>query len=192
MYTVPGLWIAITLLSSHTGLSQTVCPEAPVCDDSVQTYQLDGSCNNLNNPDWGTPNRPYARFVPAQYTDGIWEPALASSGNPLPNVRQLSLHLFGETEMQHPRNTLVSMQFGQFVAHDLSFTADGKCVFERVGVCLFVCASLNPISIYSDQLAAYSVVPTGRWSRRHLPPRDAYPSRWPTMIQCWPAKAFSA
>ncbi|XP_041787603.1 peroxidase-like [Anopheles merus] len=124
MNTVPGLLIAITLLSSYTGLSQTVCPETPVCDDSVWTYQLDGSCNNLNNPDWGTPNRPYARFVPAQYTDGIWEPALASSGNPLPNARQLSLHLFGETEMQHPRNTLVSMQFGQFVAHDLSFTAD--------------------------------------------------------------------
>uniref|UniRef100_A0A182K431 Heme peroxidase 1 n=1 Tax=Anopheles christyi TaxID=43041 RepID=A0A182K431_9DIPT len=122
MNTVLGLLIAITLLSSHS-LSEAICPEKPVCDDE-RVQKLDGSCNNLNNPAWGTPNRPYGRLVSSQYSDGIWEPARARSGEPLPNARKLSLNLFGETEMEHPRNTLVSMQFGQFIAHDLSFTAD--------------------------------------------------------------------
>uniref|UniRef100_A0A4Y0BR64 Peroxidase n=1 Tax=Anopheles funestus TaxID=62324 RepID=A0A4Y0BR64_ANOFN len=122
MNIVQGCFLFVILQSSYT-LSQTVCPDAPVCDDG-QTYKLDGSCNNLLNPVLGTANRPHARFVPANYADGIWEPAHTRSGRSLPNARKLSLNLFGETELQHPRNTLVSMQFGQFVAHDMSFTAD--------------------------------------------------------------------
>uniref|UniRef100_A0A182MLX1 Heme peroxidase 1 n=2 Tax=Anopheles culicifacies TaxID=139723 RepID=A0A182MLX1_9DIPT len=121
-----GALLYVVLLSSYT-LSQTACPETPVCDEE-QIHQLDGSCNNLLNPVLGTANRPYARTVPANYADGIWEPARTTSGQSLPNARQLSLNLFGETEMQHPKHTLVSMQFGQFVAHDLSFTADADGV----------------------------------------------------------------
>ncbi|XP_050079851.1 peroxidase-like [Anopheles maculipalpis] len=129
--TVLGALLCITLLSSNVH-SQTLCPETPACDEQ-QSQHLDGSCNNLHNPGWGTANRPYARFVPANYADGIWEPAHTRTGKPLPNARKLSLNLFGETEMEHPSNTLVSMQFGQFIAHDLSFTADAggiRCCAE--------------------------------------------------------------
>uniref|UniRef100_A0A182QHL0 Peroxidase n=1 Tax=Anopheles farauti TaxID=69004 RepID=A0A182QHL0_9DIPT len=120
--TVTKLLLVVGCLSAHSQ-SQTVCPEAPHCNDP-QHSSIDGSCNNRHNPRWGTANRPYARLVPANYADGISEPAHATSGAPLPSARSLSLTLFGETEMQHPWNTLVSMQFGQFVAHDMSFTAD--------------------------------------------------------------------
>ncbi|XP_053677833.1 peroxidase-like [Anopheles nili] len=93
----------------------------------MKYYQLDGSCNNPLHPRWGSANRPYKRLVAANYADDVSEPAHAQSGSSLPNARKLSMNLFGETEIEHPRNTLVSMQFGQFVAHDLSFTsgADG-------------------------------------------------------------------
>lgn len=34
-----------------------------------RTY--DGSCNNLENPDWGVPNSTYSRLLPAHYGNGI-------------------------------------------------------------------------------------------------------------------------
>uniref|UniRef100_A0A182SDF7 Heme peroxidase 1 n=1 Tax=Anopheles maculatus TaxID=74869 RepID=A0A182SDF7_9DIPT len=144
--------LCVALLASNAR-SQTVCPETPTCDEQ-QNQQLDGSCNNLLNPGWGTANRPYARFVPANYADGIWEPAHTRSGNPLPNARKLSLNLFGETEMEHPRNTLVSMQFGQFVAHDLSFTADAGgiqcCAEGRVVPRELASSRCLPIEVAQD------------------------------------------
>ncbi|XP_058116226.1 peroxidase-like [Anopheles ziemanni] len=116
--------LATTLLSS-TIHAQHDCPPEPDCTDSPQLYsRLDGSCNNLDHPSRGTPYRPYLRLVAANYADGVSEPAHTESGVPMPNARKLSLQLFGETEMEHPRNTLVSMQFGQLIAHDMSFTAD--------------------------------------------------------------------
>uniref|UniRef100_A0A182QFG5 Heme peroxidase 1 n=1 Tax=Anopheles farauti TaxID=69004 RepID=A0A182QFG5_9DIPT len=84
----------------------------------------DGSCNSLYNPLYGTPYRPYRRLLPAKYADGVFEPARMSSGRPMPNARQLSMALFGETELPDGRSTIINMQFGQLVAHDMSFTAD--------------------------------------------------------------------
>lgn len=101
------------------------CPPEPTCPSQPAPYRpIDGSCNNPAHPRRGTAYQPHLRLVAANYADGVYEPARAESGAPMPNARKLSLALFGETEMQHPRNTLVSMQFGQLVAHDLSFTAD--------------------------------------------------------------------
>ncbi|XP_053668191.1 peroxidase-like [Anopheles marshallii] len=142
----------VILLSSYT-LSQSTCPETPVCNKE-QSYKLDGSCNNLLNPSLGTANRPYARFVPASYSDGIWEPYRTKSGDSLPNARKLSLNLFGETEMKHPRNTLINMQFGQFVAHDMSFTAGGgniQCCADGKSVPKELASSkCLPIEVASD------------------------------------------
>lgn len=39
------------------------------CDNS-QYRSFDGSCNNLQNPVWGTPNTRYNRLLPAIYGDG--------------------------------------------------------------------------------------------------------------------------
>ncbi|XP_049540018.1 peroxidase-like [Anopheles darlingi] len=119
--------IVLLLLSSGPSRAQHDCPPAPDCapsDQSSRFRTIDGTCNNLNEPLQGAAMRPYRRLVDAKYADGLWQPALAGSGSPMPNARQLSMAMFGETEMQHPRHTMVSMQFGQLMAHDVSFTAD--------------------------------------------------------------------
>ncbi|XP_035895666.1 peroxidase-like [Anopheles stephensi] len=102
-----------------------VCPLVASCDEGTTPYRaMDGSCNSLYNPLYGTPYRPYRRLLPARYGDGVFEPARMSSGRPMPNARQLSMALFGEVERPDARSTIINMQFGQLVAHDMSFTAD--------------------------------------------------------------------
>ncbi|XP_049540016.1 peroxidase-like [Anopheles darlingi] len=112
------------------------CPFVMSCDDDSDSAgsryrSADGSCNSRYNPLYGTAYRPYRRLLPAKYADGVSEPArMVGSGAAMPNARQLSMALFGETERRDGRSTIVNMQFGQLVAHDLSFTADvfgGRC-----------------------------------------------------------------
>ncbi|XP_053669763.1 peroxidase-like [Anopheles nili] len=102
-----------------------ICPIVASCDEGNTPYRsADGSCNSLYNPLYGTPYRPYKRLLPAKYADGVSEPSRMSSGRSMPNARQLSMALFGETEGEDNRSTIINMQFGQLVAHDMSFTAD--------------------------------------------------------------------
>uniref|UniRef100_A0A182JAF1 Heme peroxidase 1 n=1 Tax=Anopheles atroparvus TaxID=41427 RepID=A0A182JAF1_ANOAO len=117
--------LCLSFLFSYLHLLTAVCPTVSSCDEGSMPYRsMDGSCNSLYNPLHGTPYRPYRRLLPAKYSDGVSTLARAASGKPMPNARQLSLALFGETEMQDRRNTIINMQFGQLVAHDMSFTAD--------------------------------------------------------------------
>uniref|UniRef100_A0A0C9QVC3 Pxd_0 protein n=1 Tax=Fopius arisanus TaxID=64838 RepID=A0A0C9QVC3_9HYME len=81
---------------------------------------IDGSCNNLDNPTWGMAQTRYARLLPPIYSDGIWTPALAKSGNPLPRSRLLSHTLFPEMRIKDPQWTLATMQWGQIITHDMA------------------------------------------------------------------------
>ncbi|XP_063992692.1 peroxidase-like isoform X2 [Diachasmimorpha longicaudata] len=81
---------------------------------------IDGSCNNLDNPTWGMAQTRYARLLPTIYSDGIWTPALAKSGRPLPRSRLLSHRLFPEVRIKDPQWTLATMQWGQIITHDMA------------------------------------------------------------------------
>ncbi|KAJ6642404.1 Peroxidase [Pseudolycoriella hygida] len=50
---------------------------------------IDGRGNNLNNPEWGASDTPFARFGPKGYADGVNVPKKALSGAPLPNPRKI-------------------------------------------------------------------------------------------------------
>jgi peroxidase len=50
---------------------------------------IDGRGNNLNNPDWGASETPFARFAPKSYDDGIYSIRKSVTGNELPNPRLL-------------------------------------------------------------------------------------------------------
>ena len=46
-------------------------PPTPTCDASYAYRSLDGTCNNLNNPQYGQANTIYQRLMgPATYADG--------------------------------------------------------------------------------------------------------------------------
>uniref|UniRef100_A0A182KC14 Heme peroxidase 1 n=1 Tax=Anopheles christyi TaxID=43041 RepID=A0A182KC14_9DIPT len=83
---------------------------------------FDGSCNNLVNPSWGAANTPFVRIVNPKYADGRSSPPVATDGSELPNPRLLSVEVFQEGVQNSPQFSLVNMQFGQIVAHDMALT----------------------------------------------------------------------
>jgi len=99
------------------------CGQAPAScpKDRYRTY--DGSCNNLKYPVWGTPQTPYVRLLPAVYGDGISTPTESKSGKELPLSRVVSLVMFPDAPIHDPKWTLATMQYGQFITHDMSMIA---------------------------------------------------------------------
>ena len=47
------------------------CPSLPVrCDPDSKVRTYDGTCNNLQFPEWGAISKPYQRFFRPMYEDG--------------------------------------------------------------------------------------------------------------------------
>ncbi len=68
------------------------------CNVNQKYSNLDGSCNNLNNPYWGRVNTPLVRSLPAEYRDGVSAPRSHSvSGALLPSARTVSQILHTDT-----------------------------------------------------------------------------------------------
>ena len=81
---------------------------------------IDGSNNNLANPEWGKAGEPLRRAVPAAYSDGVAAP----SGGDRPNPRALSNAILAQPE-QMPESMGMSDMFwlwGQFIDHDIDLT----------------------------------------------------------------------
>jgi NAD(P)H-flavin reductase len=75
---------------------------------------LDGSNNNLANPDWGRANTPYLRVAPANYADGIQAPV----GGPA--ARRVSNRVFNDSAQNvFSENGVTQWGFawGQFMDH---------------------------------------------------------------------------
>lgn len=99
------------------------CGRAPAVCAPSKYRSYDGSCNNLRNPIWGTPQTPYTRLLAPKYGDGLSAPTLAKSGRDLPLSRTVSLLLFPDVPIQDPKFTLAAMQYGQIITHDMSMIA---------------------------------------------------------------------
>ncbi|VVC28479.1 Haem peroxidase,Haem peroxidase, animal type [Cinara cedri] len=106
---------------------------APIvrCDSGNKYRTANGTCNNLNNPIWGSSNTPFVRLVKAHYSDGISKLRVSSENNkPLPSAREIQIRLFLNKQSKIPdKNNQLLMQWGQFIAHDVSNLAvdtDGR------------------------------------------------------------------
>ncbi|KAJ6642402.1 Chorion peroxidase [Pseudolycoriella hygida] len=83
----------------HTVAAQYFKDKYNVPEDQFKNYvakspapkyrPIDGRGNNLNNPEWGASDTPFARFGPKGYADGVNVPKKALSGAPLPNPRKI-------------------------------------------------------------------------------------------------------
>ncbi|KAH8383461.1 hypothetical protein KR009_008852 [Drosophila setifemur] len=83
----------------------------PNCLNDSRTLHyrsLDGSCNNLLYPDYGIAVSRYQRLLPPRQVVEA------------PNARLVSLSLYGEQTRNDRFRTMAAMQWGQFVAHDIS------------------------------------------------------------------------
>lgn len=111
---------------SQTDLASR-CPGDPVCPrDSVrQRYRsYDGSCNNLKHTGWGKANSPYTRILPPDYEDGVNDVRKTGvTGQVLPNPRTVSLATVRWSDKSDAKVSLMLMQWGQFIDHDLSLAA---------------------------------------------------------------------
>lgn len=111
---------------SQTDLASR-CPGDPTCArfahrEPYRTY--DGSCNNLKHTGWGKSNTPYTRILPPDYEDGVSEIRKTGvTGANLPNPRTVSLATIRWGEKPDVKATLMLMQWGQFIDHDLSLAA---------------------------------------------------------------------
>ncbi|XP_036925663.1 lactoperoxidase isoform X1 [Sturnira hondurensis] len=128
-----------------TALSREVGCGAPVpvvrCDNSPYR-SLTGECNNRRNPELGATNRALARWLPAEYEDGLslpfgWTPGKTRNGFPIPLAREVSNQIasyLNEEGVLDPNRSLLFMQWGQIVDHSLVFIPDtelGNSTFSK-------------------------------------------------------------
>lgn len=107
-------------LNLHSTPLKDACLHKVECDMSSPYRTIDGSCNNVEKPHWGMLASSYSRLLPPSYADGIWSPRLSVSGVSLPSPRKISTGLFLEKDKPDQLRTLLLMQFGQFISHDLT------------------------------------------------------------------------
>ncbi|XP_072384228.1 peroxidase-like [Diabrotica undecimpunctata] len=89
------------------------------CEYRDFTYRsIDGVCNNLDHPNWGTQYSVYDRLIPARYGNNN-SIAHCGNGDPLPNARCVSTVIFSDETYPDPELTAYAAQYGQIVAHDM-------------------------------------------------------------------------
>ncbi len=81
---------------------------------------IDGTLNNLAQPDWGSAGQDLLRIAPAEYSDGTSSPA----GADRPSARTISNELAAETSEVTSDRNLAAMVYawGQFIDHDIDLT----------------------------------------------------------------------
>ncbi|MCB0597283.1 MAG: T9SS type A sorting domain-containing protein [Lewinellaceae bacterium] len=91
----------------------------------VQNYRtLDGSQNNLSNPNWGAAGTDLLQFSGVGYANAISTPA----GPDRPNPREISNRIFAQNGLLNDPMNLSDFcwVWGQFIDHDIGLTPDGS------------------------------------------------------------------
>ncbi|XP_057669934.1 peroxidase-like [Diorhabda carinulata] len=99
------------------------CPlnQKPRCPISSRKYRtFDGSCNNILNPWRGSSMLPMQRFLPPIYEDGIQSVRRSVLGTRLASAREISSKIHKDKNQEHNLLTLMFMQWGQFIDHDVT------------------------------------------------------------------------
>ncbi|KAM7295225.1 uncharacterized protein ISCGN_024730 [Ixodes scapularis] len=101
------------------------CEDEPLkpCNPRSPFRSLSGRCNNLRKPNLGKVGHSFRRVLPGLYEDGVSAPRSRSvTGSPLPSPRLVSFAVHGDLSHPHQRYTMMLMQLGQFIDHDIAHT----------------------------------------------------------------------
>ena len=98
-------------------------PDSPI-DGTDEVQSIDGTGNNLVNPELGSTNTEFRRVVESDYADGISEPA----GEDRLSAREISNLVFDQQESLPNEQGFSNLlwQWGQFIDHDITATAGGE------------------------------------------------------------------
>ncbi|XP_039446260.1 chorion peroxidase-like [Culex pipiens pallens] len=114
------------------------CLKPVRCDHRCPYRSFDGTCNNLH-PDrtsWGAAGHPFEKLLPPAYEDGVWAARTHSvTGRPLTSARTISASLLPDIDRPHPQLNLLTMQFGQFIAHDFTRSSSIKLGDKDIECC---------------------------------------------------------
>lgn len=126
----------------------------PNCSDMCfnKKYRtIDGTCNNLANPTWGSSLTGFRRLLPPIYEDEFtqpvgWTKGRLYNGFALPSPRLVSTKLITtETISSDSQITHMVMQWGQFLDHDLDHALPSVSSESFDGVdCKKTCDSAPP------------------------------------------------
>ena len=112
----------LTDFSINETLIADKCPSGGPCDAYHPYRAADGTCNNLENPLWGSENQAFQRTLLPQYSDGVWRPKVSKAGSALPSARLVSINIIPDVDAPSELDTHNVMQWGQFVDHDITHT----------------------------------------------------------------------
>ena len=116
-----------------------------------RTY--DGTCNNLQHSYYGASVMPFSRLLEADYENDInlpkgWSQAMHNPfSGPKPSARLISSSVLASSEVTPDRRyTLMLMQFGQFLDHDLDIapTVPSDEIFRNGSKCSELCGTEPP------------------------------------------------
>ncbi|XP_061460712.1 myeloperoxidase-like [Rhineura floridana] len=113
------------MITRATGCDYLIRPIRCPMDSPYRT--ITGECNNRKHPHFGASNHGYARWLPAEYEDGVSLPrgliqGQLYHGHPLPLVRQVSNEIIAtpnEDTTDDQERSLAFMHWGQWVDHDM-------------------------------------------------------------------------
>ncbi|CAH0564612.1 unnamed protein product [Brassicogethes aeneus] len=106
------------------------CPlkGTPRCSQATRRYRTaDGTCNNLRKPWRGSAMLPLQRFMPPVYEDGIQSIRRSVfNSRRLPSPRSISTRVHRDKNQEIQSVTLLFMQWGQFIDHDITSTVKSR------------------------------------------------------------------
>lgn len=134
---------------------EKLCPprEQLFCSASSRRYRsYDGTCNNERKQHWGSAQMPFNRFIAPAYSDSIEGLRHSIDGELLSSARLISLTVHGSRYSESPV-TLMLAQWGQFIDHDITSTAQPRPINGTIPQCCGVSElhpSCSPIEVPKD------------------------------------------
>ena len=143
----PTIQDLVTKIDTSKTVIQDYCPEylSNIRCEPTRYRDLEGRCNNLENPHWGASLVAHSRFLPAAFTDGISAPRISVLGKELPSARlvsrmtqkynfhdsfyswsncQVSAHVHRDDGFHDHALTFLFVAWGQFTDHDITLTSE--------------------------------------------------------------------
>lgn len=121
------------------------------CDARAKYRTVDGTCNNLRRPWWGSVNTAHVRLMEPYYEDGVSEYRRSQAdGTELPSARLLSRIFLPDANVSDI-HTRMYLQFSQLVAHDVTLnpqeSSGPKCCSDSGDAVRSLSGNCHPIVV---------------------------------------------